>query len=76
MAIYKIMGTENSDKNFTHRHLEDVKRMQRVLQANGYHADLDDCARLWDDYSDMYAAGWLGLPSDDDELLNTLINQL
>lgn len=53
---------------FNHRHLGDVVRIQRVAEQNGYEADLEACAYLWDEYSDRYAAGWLGLPEDDNDL--------
>lgn len=51
-----------------HRHHEDVERIQRVILQNGYEADYDDAAKIWDDFSDSYSAGWLGLPDDDKEL--------
>lgn len=56
------------NKAYQHRHQSDVERIQQVCMRNGYEADLEDCAGIWDDYSDMYAAGWLGLPDDNDEL--------
>lgn len=62
--IKKIRDNEN----FDHRHLSDVKRIQEVLMKNGYDADLPSCAEIWEEHSDSYAAGWLGLPSDDNEI--------
>lgn len=67
----------NSEKQeFTHRWLDDVKRMQRVLISEGHLVSLQECADIWDDYSDMFAAGWLCLPSDDSDLYNILILKL
>lgn len=63
--IKKISST---GENFEHRHYADVVRIKQVLLKNGYDADLPSCANIWDEYSDSYAAGWLGLPKDDDEL--------
>lgn len=57
---------------FEHRHIDDVKRIQVVLLKNGYDADLQSCASIWEDYSDSYAAGWLGLPESDDELFTII----
>ena len=51
-----------------HRHHADVERLQRVMLQNGYEADYDDAANIWEEYSDSFAAGWLYLPKDDDEL--------
>ena len=64
MAIVKI----NDDSTYTHRWLDDVKRIQQVLKDNGYSSLLEDCGKLWDDYSDDHCAGWMGLPEDDEYL--------
>lgn len=61
---------------FEHRWIRDVERIQEVLLYNGYSSTLRDCANLWDDYSEAYAAGWLGLPDDDRELWDILINRI
>ena len=53
-----------------------VRRIQEVLLKNGYSSLLEDCGNLWDDYSDSYAAGWLGLPEDDGDLWNILENRI
>jgi len=47
---------------------EDIIRMQRLLAENGYSSDASDCDKLWREYSDSMAAGWLYLPETDDEL--------
>ena len=62
--IRKILN----DTTFEHRHLDDVKRIQRVLLAHGYESDLESAADIWDEYSDSMAAGWMFLPPDDLEL--------
>jgi hypothetical protein len=61
------------DRKFTHRWLDDVKRMQNVLISNGNLVSLQECADIWDGYSDSFAAGWMGLPSDDSDLYNILV---
>ncbi len=50
------------------RWLDDCQRIQRVLAMHGIGATLEQCESLWEDYSDMSAAGWLGLPGGDDTL--------
>lgn len=62
----------NDDKDFTHRWLEDVERIQKVLLENGYSSPLSDCSGLWNDYSGSMCAGWLGLPEDDKDLWEIL----
>lgn len=62
----------NNDKTFEHRFLEDVERIQKVLDDNGYDSNLSDCADLWEQYSDESAAGWLSLPDDDTELFRII----
>ena len=56
------------EENYQHRHQSDVERLQRVMLAHGYDADLPSAADIWEDYSDSYAAGWLGMPDDDNKL--------
>lgn len=63
-------------EKFTHRWLDDVKRMQSVLIREGHLVSLRECVNIWEDYSDSYAAGWMCLPSDDSELYNILIRDL
>ena len=60
------------EENFTHWWIGDVKRIQQVLLDNNYSSTLNDCANLWEDYSDSMCAGWLHLPQDDEELFEIL----
>jgi hypothetical protein len=60
------------EDDYRHRHHSDVERLQRVMLQNGYEADLRSAAGIWEDYSDDYAAGWLGMPDDDEELWQTI----
>lgn len=56
------------DKSFQHRHLDDVERIFKVIRENGYYPTMSSCADIWEEYSDISAAGWLGLPPSDLEL--------
>lgn len=69
-----IRKINQPDTPYYHRHIEDVERIQQVCLKNGYAADLEDCAGIWSEYSDSYAAGWLGLDEDDDDLWRTIKN--
>ena len=60
------------EDDYIHRHHSDVERLQRVMLQNGYEADLRSAADIWEEYSDDYAAGWLGMPENDDELWETI----
>ena len=67
-----IRKINTNSPEFTHRHKPDVERIQSIIRNNGYEADLEDCACIWEEYSDMYAAGWLGLGEDDDGVWNCI----
>jgi len=57
------------NKNFINcRHPEDAERIQKILLNNGYTASPKECERLWEDYSDSMAAGWMGLPEKDEDV--------
>ena len=56
------------EDDYRHRHHHDVVRLQTVMRLNGYEADLRSAAGIWEDYSDTYAAGWMCLPEDDEDL--------
>lgn len=60
------------DESFEHRHIDDVKRIQKVLKKNNYLLPLSTCSILWQEYSDLHCAGWLGLSDDDNELFQIL----
>lgn len=50
------------------RHKDDAEIIKAVLIKKGYtNAGLNDAISLWGEYSDSYAAGWLGLPEDNEE---------
>lgn len=57
-----------TEDNYSHRHIDDVVRIKKVMFENGYECDLPDAAGIWEDYSDSMAAGWMFLPYYDDEL--------
>lgn len=67
--IQKIINDENNSEIDHH---SDCHRIQEVLLRNGYTSTLKDCYDLWSDYSYSYAAGWLYLPEEDEELWNTI----
>jgi len=62
---FRIRG----DINYHRRdYLDDIARIQRVVQEKGYDCYDDLAQRLWEVYSDSMSAGWLGLPDSDEEL--------
>ena len=56
------------EDDYRHRHHYDVVRLQTVMRLNGYEADLRSAAGIWEEISDTFAAGWMGLPKDDEDL--------
>lgn len=54
-------------------HIEDLQRIQKILENNGYTADLHTCDLLWREYSDHWAAGFLNLPDEDDKVLDNIL---
>jgi len=50
----------------------DVERIVKVLVSAGYIVTPQEAENMWHKYSDSYAAIWLFLPNDDEELLRCL----
>ena len=49
-------------------HVQDCRRIQKVLEEHHWVASLRECEQIWEHHSTIMAAGWLFLPEDDDEL--------
>jgi len=60
------------ENDYTKRHMNDAIRIQNLLESNGYKCSIDNAFAIWDYYSDVYCASWLGLPESDEDLLNIL----
>ncbi len=52
-------------EEFTHRFIEDVERIQKILKIRGFEYSLNECAGAWDEYSESMAAGWMDLDEED-----------
>ena len=48
------------------RHTMDCNRLVEVFADRSYELSITDAEIIWIEYSDSFAAGWLGLPADDD----------
>ena len=66
--IQKIKTDPIAEYDVPDRYRDDCHRIQQALLNHGYTSDIQDCYELWSDYSDRYAAGWIGFPEDDDDL--------
>jgi hypothetical protein len=54
-------------------HIEDCEKIKAILISKGFvNAGLNDSVWLWGEYSESYAAGWLGLPEDDEEIFDCI----
>ena len=55
------------------RHRGDCERIKVILIRKGFaNAGLNDAVQLWGEYSDSYAAGWLGLHEDDEDVYDSI----
>ena len=50
----------------------DCLRIQRICAEHGECISLDDAYHLWDKHSEMFAAGWLFLPDNDEDVWEEL----
>lgn len=56
------------DTEHMNRHIDDVNRLVVAAAANGIALTQAQAYQAWTDYSDSYAAGWMMMPQQDDEL--------
>lgn len=79
--ILDILGLSRSSalngddelNEYGQRHKGDAEIIRNVLVKKGYiNAGLNDAIHLWCEYSDSYAAGWLGLPDDEEDIWNCI----
>lgn len=54
------------------RHPEDARRIADAMLAAGYEVTLYDAEWMWGEYSESFAASFLGLPDDDAEIVELL----
>ena len=64
------------NKDNLHEYTEDIKRIQSLAQEKGYLLSVTDAQKAWEEYSDMYAAGWLYLPEDDESVWRSVFDFL
>lgn len=57
-------------------HSSDVKRIVEIFEKRGFEISEEDACWAWERHSDEWAAGWLGLGNDDDEIFNDVIEYL
>jgi len=55
--------------NVTLDHPSDIERIIRVCATNGFLITARDAQEAWSQYSDNFAASWLMLPEDNEELV-------
>jgi beta-lactamase class D len=64
----------------TNRHIrdfgEDIKRIVEVFAARGYEVSEEDACWAWEQHSDSWAAGWLGLGEKDEYVFQHAIDYL
>ncbi len=50
-------------------YLSDKETICAALKRAGYRCSVGQAGLMWDAYSDSMAAGWMGVPDDDEEIL-------
>jgi hypothetical protein len=56
---------------------EDCARIKRLAQTLGYTISLAEASAIWEDYSEDYCAGWLGMHTDsDDHILDVIKSKI
>lgn len=48
--------------------IKDCKRIQTSFLQHGYIISLETAQTIWEEISEKYAAGWIGLPKDNTDL--------
>lgn len=62
---------------YKEHHREESVRLQQLLISKGFTScGIGDAEGLWMNYSDDFAAGFLGMPDDDDDLYDCIKDQL
>lgn len=62
---------------YKEHHREESIRLQQLLVKKGFTScGIGDAEGLWMNYSDDFAAGWLGMPDDDEDLYECIKHQL
>lgn len=51
------------------RHLDEIEYIVEACKRQGCVLTQDEAYSVWINYSDMYAAGWLGVPKCDKEII-------
>jgi hypothetical protein len=50
----------------------DCEKIQASLLDHGYYASIEQCAKLWELYSEEYAAGWLAMSEKGEEIYSCI----
>ncbi len=53
---------------------DDVDRIVAICKANGFSISEADAHHAWEEHSDNYAASWLVLGDDEDEILQAVLD--
>lgn len=54
----------------------DAVKIMRLLAGKDYEVSAQDAYEAWKEYSDVYAASWLIVPDDADEVLRSVLPYL
>ncbi|MBW4580708.1 MAG: hypothetical protein KME42_14175 [Tildeniella nuda ZEHNDER 1965/U140] len=66
----RIKLLNSSDRDFHYG--ADRDRIVRIFQERGYSISAYEARSLWEQFSEMMAAGWMSPPEDDEEVFNSV----
>lgn len=52
---------------------KDCERIQKILKENNIFVSLEEVCSIWEEYSDLYAAGWIILPKEDIDVYGCIL---
>jgi hypothetical protein len=61
------------DKDFKHKNLEDVFIIQKVVKDKGFYLSLENCAKIWRNYSIFFGIDWLFWNGHPEDIWNVLL---
>lgn len=53
-------------------YIPDCIKIKEAFKEHGYAASLWQCYDVWSEYSESYAAGWLSVPTSNNEIFESL----
>lgn len=69
---FKTIKVLDPYKSHAEIYRSDCEKIQAALLDHGYYASIEQCAKLWELYSEEYAAGWLVMSDKSQEIYDCI----